>query len=153
MPSIPSRLNVSRLAADYGLVGVLLLLCLCCSVITYEEQQPEGRQAARIVAAQIAASADQAKGIAIITEDAVFADALDERLTRQGIHIVEKATGDTRRLRGALEKLLADRVSIEVIATTDTSRLLVEDALKESSASAGVRVVPLREVLQGGGGA
>ena len=42
------------LSSDYGMLGVLILLCAFFSVITFEEQNPEGEAGADRLLAQIA---------------------------------------------------------------------------------------------------
>jgi ribose transport system permease protein len=138
MTRILARSNVSRLAADYGMVGVLLLLCACCTVGTIHKQRPEGRQAARIVAGRLDGS-DRAGTIAIVAEDALFAETLEDLLGAS--RVVATITGPPRALRQGLERLLADRADLDTVATSRTNRLLVEDVLREASAADRVRVV------------
>jgi ribose transport system permease protein len=138
---IPSSPLISRLLADYGMVGVLLLLCLCCSLGTIQERKPEGRQAARIVALKIVGSADREARIVIVSGDAEYADTLERLLIDDGVVGAEKIVGTTREMRRALDRLVARGARIDAIATTRTSRLIVEDVRSESPALSETRIV------------
>ena len=140
MPSNLANSTLSRLFRDYGMVGVLLLLCLCCSLGTLQERKPAGRQAARIVAAQIARSPHDRAAVVILAEDTQFADTLENILIEDGAGVLEKITGKPRQVRKALERLVAERVEIDVIATTKRNRLIVEDVLKQSSSPRQTRI-------------
>lgn len=137
MPRLASNFSPSRVFADYGILGVLLLLCLCCSLGTFQQRKPKGRQAALAVAGEITGWADQQAGVVILAEDAQFADVLEGLLIEDGIEVVEKITGRPAAMRRALERLAADSVRIDgaridAIATTTTNRLLVEDVQEQS---------------------
>jgi len=141
MPLIPSRTTVSRFFTDYGLLLVLFLLCALCSVGTLQLRRPVGRQAARLVADEIAPEAERRVEIVIFAGDRKYADALETLLTEKQGPSVTKITGSTRQMRTALEALVARGVPIGVIATTETNRLIALDVQKESPALAGTRVV------------
>ena len=136
-----SRSFFSRILADYGMVGVLLLVCLCCSLGTIQERKPKGRQAARIVASKIARSVDRGARIVILSEDAEYADALEGLLIEDGASVVEKIGGTTRQMRRALDRLVAQKVQIDVIATTRITRPIVEDVRNESPALGETRIL------------
>jgi len=141
MRRIPFRSLISRLLADYGLVGVLLLLCLCCSLGTIQERRPEGRQAAQIVASRIARSVSREAPIVILSEDVEYADALERFLIDDGADLVEKVVGTTRQMRRALDRLVADEVRIDVIATTRANRPIAEDVRRESPGLAETQIL------------
>lgn len=136
-----SRSFFSRILADYGMVGVLLLVCLCCSLGTIQERKPKGRQAARIVASKIARSVDRGALIVILSEDVEYADALEGLLIENGASVVEKIGGTTRQMRRALDRLVAQKVQIDVIATTRITRPIVEDVRNESPALGETRIL------------
>jgi len=131
----------SRIFSDYGMVGVLLLLCLCCSLGTIQQRQPTGRQAARIVASNILRAADTEARIVILSEDVEYADTLQSLLAEGEVNVEGKITGTPRQMRQALDRLLARQVPIDLIATTRTNRLIVQDVQKESPALAKTRIV------------
>src|ERR1700753_2769710 len=93
-PATPERR--SRLAdawrrglVDYGMLGVLILLCVLFSVLTWSEQFPEGEVAARQVAGEILSGS--AKGqrvlIAARAQDGAFVETLKSRLGAGGLSV------------------------------------------------------------------
>ena len=141
MSTANSRTALSRLFADYGLLAVLLLLCVVCSVSTLGERRPVGRRAARIVAGKIDPSAGEQGRIVIFAGDEVYADALERLLAERQAGEVTRITGSTQQMRAALERLVAREVPISVIATTEANRMIVRDVQQESAALAGARVL------------
>jgi hypothetical protein len=74
--------RISRFVRDYGMLGVLLLLCLLFSVLTLREQSPTGAGAAKSVMASLTAERFTGSGILIVGqsngEDSAFAQALEQ---------------------------------------------------------------------------
>jgi ribose transport system permease protein len=136
-----SRTPLSRFLADYGLLGVLLLLCVVCSVSTLGERRPVGEQAARIVAGKIEPSAGQHGRIVIFSGDDAYAAALERFLAPEQAGHVTRLTGSTLQMRAALDDLVARQVPISVIATTEAGRLIVRDVQQGSPTLADTRVV------------
>jgi ribose transport system permease protein len=141
MPRISLKINWSRLLSDYGMLGVLLLLCAFCSLGTIQERKPQGREAAKTVARTITRSADRETRVVILAADQRYADALADLLAAKDVTVAAKITGSTREMRRALDQLIARGDRIDVIATTESSRLLVEDVRSESPSLAGTRVL------------
>lgn len=131
MARILTRLNWSRLLADYGMLGVLFLLCVYCSLATIQERKPVGREAARMLAKRIARSLDRDANVAILSADAKFADSLETLLADRGYAVAGKFSGSTRQMRRALEELVEGDAGLDVIATTRINRLIVEDVKQE----------------------
>src|SRR5207247_9954477 len=81
-----------RLFADYGMLLMLLLLCLVLSVLTYSEQHPTGAAAARRLASEVVRQFGPDVRVLIVAgaggDDAVFADKLQEDLTAAGATVV-----------------------------------------------------------------
>ena len=69
-----------RFFRDYGMIFVLLLLCVLFSLLTLAEQHPTGVKAGRQVADQIVNQEGSGAGVVIVTrdtaEDHAFADAI-----------------------------------------------------------------------------
>ncbi len=124
--------SISRLFADYGMLGVLLLLCLCCTIGTIQKQQPVGEEAAAIVAGEIASYDGKSPRIVIVSVDAEFADELQRRLDEKGTAVVEKITGKRTTVREALQRLIDRRQEIDVVATTAADRQIVTHLLGDS---------------------
>jgi len=123
------------------MVGVLLLLCVCCSAGTLRKRKPQGLWAAKKIAPRIARSADSQTSIVILAEDVQYADELERLLSEKGLRVAAKITGTTRQLRRALEQLIAQGTRIDLIATTQTNWLIVQDVQNESPGLAEARVI------------
>ena len=130
------KFSLSRFFSDYGMAGVLVLLCLYYSWATYTTLEPRGEAAAPDLAAQIARSMPKGGNVLIIAraddEDARFAAAVETRLKEAGIHVVGKVLGDPRAARQALQKYDSERVPIGRIATTpECAAWTIFDGLSE----------------------
>jgi ribose transport system permease protein len=137
----PARLSLSHLLSEYGMVAVLLLLCVCCTLGTIEEQRPDGSQAAKIVATRITNSLDKDAGIVILAEDREYTNRLAEILDSQGFRVEEKSDADTRTMRKVLQRLIDEGVTIDLIATNERGRLMAEDVKSESAALSNTEIV------------
>jgi ribose transport system permease protein len=97
------------LSSDYGMLGVLLLLCLYFSWATLQEQYPEGEAAAEIVARKISKSLAQQSNVLVIArttaQDLAFAGSAQFRLRSAGFNIVEVVKGDPAVVRRSFEAL------------------------------------------------
>jgi ribose transport system permease protein len=113
---------LKRLVADYGMAGVLVLLCAYYSWATFTTHEPRGEAAGRILAAQVARSAPNGGNILIVArgteEDARLAERLEARLKAERLNVIGKVLGDPRAARQALQKYDADRTPLAAIATT-----------------------------------
>lgn len=111
---------ISKLLSNYGMLGVLLALCLYFSWATLNEQQPVGRDAGEAVANVLASTG--AKSVAIVikggTEDLAFADAVSAAAGSGGYTVVGRIQGDPRGVRQGLETLVASGATIDAVATT-----------------------------------
>jgi ribose transport system permease protein len=126
-----SNTRMSRFVGNYGMLGVLGLICLYYSVRTYEPQHPGGKAAARILAKQIALSpGESAKVIIAIRqteEDALFADTLKQLLEKDKIEAVGTITGAPVDIRNALNELIAGGRQINVLATIYGNKNVLEN--------------------------
>lgn len=116
------RETIAARLRDYGMGGVLVLLCLYYSWATYREQQPAGESAARILAQQLTRDFPPPAAVVIAArpaeQDVRFANTLEIALRNAGHVIAAKVVGDPRAARGALEKVDASGTAIAAIATT-----------------------------------
>jgi ribose transport system permease protein len=116
------KVFLKRLSSDYGMAGVLVLLCAYYSWATYTTHEPRGEAAAPVLADQIARSAPKAANVLIVgratEEDARFAETLEARLKADGLNVVGKVLGDPRAARQALQKYDTERTGLAAIATT-----------------------------------
>ncbi len=124
------RRALARLASQYGMLGVLLLLAVFFSLVTLREQQPTGEPAARALAERLAretagaagaagaarpegglaagsgAGAAAAAPVLVVAgpgaEDARFAAQLARRLRAAGVPVAGEAVGEPAAVRQAL---------------------------------------------------
>jgi ribose transport system permease protein len=119
VPRIQLKAISARFLAGYGMLGVLLLLCAYFSWATLAEQNPGGKDAADLLAAELVASLDKDARVAIIArpsaEDGRFVAALGQRLASAGIEVAGQIQGDP----AAVRRFLAGAVAsgrIDVLA-------------------------------------
>src|SRR5882762_8844087 len=139
--------NPLRLFADYGMLLVLLLLCLVLSVLTYSEQHPTGAAAARQLIPEILGQFGSDVRVLIVAgsggDDAAFADKLQEELTAAGATVVEAVRGEPRDARQALRRIADSSGRLDVIACTQqtASWLVFADLSADFPKLSGARVV------------
>jgi ribose transport system permease protein len=130
------RSSLSRFLSDYGMLLILLLLCLYYSWVTWAEQHPNGVAGAEQLAQQIIQKYDKRGRVLIVArdnpEDAAFADTLYDRLLSAGIYAYQPVKGQPADVRAALEGIGQYGGQLTVIAANDvTSRWAVFDDLPE----------------------
>jgi ribose transport system permease protein len=111
-----------RLAADYGMVLVLLVLCGFFSVLTYNVQHPTGLDAARQLGRMLPDQFDAGAKVMIAArshvEDAAFADTLAGQLRQEGLEVVAVVKGEPKDARERLQQLAGSRMKLDAIACT-----------------------------------
>lgn len=136
---------LKRVFADYGMLGVLLLLSLYCSLATLQKRHPRGKIAARQLAAAIAESAEPGAAVLIAAGtgevEAQFADTLAGLLVEQQFHVVEKANDQLPAVRRAVDRLAQAGTRVDVIAATEGVRRVVEHRKKALPALADTRIL------------
>lgn len=116
-----------QLLTEYGMILVLLLLCVLFSLLTWAEQQPVGSIAARQVAKQLQQLDGAKAGTVLIVirphaEDEAFANELARMLAETGSGTIEKVAGDPSDIRAKFEQLAEQtRTLTAVIATRSTA--------------------------------
>ena len=122
MSILRSNSRMSRFLADYGMLGVLLLLCLYYSVRTLKQQHPTGEAAAEILARKISRSFESSAKVVIVAktgkENLAFADTLNELLEKAGFKIVRSIRGDPLSIRNEFGNLVDSGLRADTIATT-----------------------------------
>ena len=115
----------ARLVRDYGMAGVLALLCVFYSWATYTEQQPRGADAGHQLAAQIISTVHPPATVLVVAkptdEDQAFAQVLVQRLKTAGFSVPEPPPGDPRAARGALQTLAESKTPVAAIAASAES--------------------------------
>ena len=116
------KFSFTRLLSDYGMGGVLVLLCVYYSWATYTTHEPRGEEAAPALAAQVVKAIPNGANVLIVAratdEDARFAATVEARLKEAGVRVLGKVLGDPRAARQALQQQAANNVPIAAIATT-----------------------------------
>jgi len=114
------RSAFSRFTADYGMVFVLLMLCVYFSIATYSRQSPTGRDAGRQLAKQIARKHSPGTTVVILagtTEEAdEFAASLAGELAGRDMTVVETVRGNPPTMRSGLMQLAESGEPATVIA-------------------------------------
>jgi ribose transport system permease protein len=127
---------IRKLLSDYGMVLVLIVLCLLFSVLTLEDQRPQDSAAVARLVEQISNRFDKSEIIlavgAVNTGSAPFAEALAEELRGEGFSNVQKVVGIPRDLRLKLDDIRAQGGVLAAIATTgDIPKWLVIELMPE----------------------
>ncbi|NMC44791.1 MAG: ABC transporter permease [candidate division Zixibacteria bacterium] len=130
----------SRLVVDYGMLGILLLLCIFFSVLTLRDQYPTGIAAADALYEQIASSTAKETGIIIVSresgDDSLFAAALKARLSVGGYANVHAISGDPSAIKEELPLYIGAAGSPKIIATTQAFAPVVHNVVSQIAAAA-----------------
>ena len=108
------------LSSDYGMLGVLVALCVFFSLITYENQQPVGQDAADRLLGQIQEQFEK-PGVVIIAgknseEGRAFVSQLEVYLTEAGWTVEAAIAGSPIDLGKALRQADGKKVSVNLLA-------------------------------------
>ncbi len=129
-----------RFLAGQGMLGVFLLLCLCCTLGTIQQQKPQGEQAAQRVAASILRSPGAAANVVIVANDRQFTETLLQLLAQAEVRVLGTISGKKAEMRRQLEELAGGPTRIDVLATTESERLMVAGVRQEFDSLADARV-------------
>jgi len=138
---------LSRFLSNYGMIGVLLLLCAFFSVVTYSEQSPTGEAAAKQVFAAIQQQFGKTARVLVAAsdqpDDTAFARELERDLTASGVPALAVVKGQPRDAREALQKIAAAGDKLDAIACTKVTGawLVFSDLRADFPALGGPRIV------------
>ena len=114
---------MKRFLNDYGTVFILILLCVFLSWMTLSPQNPEGDEAARMVADEIASLSPRPESVLIAIRDnsveRQFASTLEKQLTRVGIAVGGLAKGPPSEVRKAVRAAEEKGLKIGAIACSE----------------------------------
>lgn len=116
------RTAFSRFMSDYGMVFVLVLLCVFFSYVTYKKQSPAGATAGQMLANDILAKHSGARVVilAVESEEArAFGDALQRNLEAGGASVVQRIHGNAPALNKALAGLAENGTAVDIIACSE----------------------------------
>ena len=108
------------LASDYGMLGVLGVLCVFFSLITFENQQPVGRDAADRLLVQIQ-NQFETPGVAVLAgkgsdDGRDFVSQLEEQLIQEGWKVEAKIAGSPIDLGKALRQAGENKLRVILLA-------------------------------------
>ena len=126
------------LSSDYGMLGVLILLCVFFSVITFEEQNPVGEEGADRLLGQIADQFENPGTVIIAgrgSEDGRnFVSHLKNELSEMGWLVEAAISGSPVDLGKALRSAVEEKEKVVLLACEQTfSGLPVVENLKKSN--------------------
>ena len=126
------------LSSDYGMLGVLILLCVFFSVITFEEQNPVGEEGADRLLGQIADQFENPGSVIIAgrgSEDGRnFVSHLKNELSEMGWLVEAAISGSPVDLGKALRSAVEEKEKVVLLACEQTfSGLPVVENLKKSN--------------------
>jgi len=119
----PRGLDMMRkVLANYGMIVVLMGLCVLFSILTLKEQMAEGKSAARSVAGRITREFEKSDVILAVgasnTDSAAFAEHLQNALKGQGFTDARLVIGTPRDVRMAIDKISESGGKLAAIATS-----------------------------------
>ena len=128
----------SLLSSDYGMLGVLILLCLFFSVITYEQQQPLGKDGAERLLLKISNNFEKPGSVIIAGKNGedgeVFVSHLKNELKKKEWLVEAAISGSPIDLGKALRRAVEKKEKVELLACEQTfSELPVVENLKKSN--------------------
>ena len=111
--------------SDYGMVFVLLLLCVYFSVVTNSDQSPVGEPGAEQVSTEIGRRFGGKAHVLIAAtdqkDDVLFVDKLQRDLAASGVKVAGVVKGEPRHARKLLQKVAATGETLDAIACTQAS--------------------------------
>ncbi|HTH48954.1 MAG TPA: ABC transporter permease [Candidatus Limnocylindria bacterium] len=121
---ISARQRLASVLRQYGMAGVLVLLCAFFSAVTIRDQQLSGADAADNIAGRISPLGKSASVLVIARgadEDQQFTKALKAKLEAAGLTVVGVVAGEPRDARKELQRLNDAGTRLSSIATTSES--------------------------------
>ena len=130
------RTSLSRFVSDYGMVFVLILICGYYSLVTWDEQHPNGVEGAEELALRVQQELEGSPRLLIVArssdEDRDFTRTLEARLAQAGLKPVASINGQPADARQALQSIIESGEGLDAIVTNRiTSNWAVFDRLEE----------------------
>lgn len=106
---------------DYGMLGVLLLLCVACSLATIAKQQPTDGWTADRLAGKVAG--EHPGGAALVVglpneSERAFVAAVEKGLTKRGVKLVAAVNGLPSETKDAIKEAIAKGERIDVVVAS-----------------------------------
>jgi ribose transport system permease protein len=113
-------MSLPRWLTDYGMLGVLVLLCGYFSYATWSEQNPSGSAAGEALAEDILSQCGKGATVLIVSqdteEDHAMAEQIRARLSNGGVTILGEVQGHPSDARRAMERIGKAGTPLTVIA-------------------------------------
>ena len=136
-----ARAGLSRFVRDYGMLGVLILLCILFSVLTLREQNPSGANAAAAIRNSLEPYRSSEAIILIATQptgdDSVFSASLVSSLAGQEVGPILTISGDPATLRRHVDSI-SGVSRIEVIVSSRANAPVLQAIISQTPALSGV---------------
>ncbi|MFZ4764731.1 MAG: ABC transporter permease [Roseimicrobium sp.] len=114
-----------RLLTDYGMILVLVMLCVFFSVVTYSDQSPKGEAGAKQVVTAIGQQFAKVPRVLIAAsdqpDDVPFAASIERELAASGAQVLATVKGSPKDARDALMKINAAGGKLDAIACTQVT--------------------------------
>ena len=113
---------IRNLFSDYGMVLVLIVLCLLFSALTFKEQTPQGSNAVSEILGRVIGRFDESEIILVVgaakKDSALFAEKVGEKLKEAGYNKAQIVVGTPRDLKLALDNIKAGNSRPAAIVTS-----------------------------------
>jgi len=131
---------MARILSDYGMVLVLIALCVLFSLLTIDDQTPSAQTAAEQLLQRVANNCGKADTILVVgarkKESADLAELLDPRLRAAGFANVRTVVGSPRDLRLVLDELHAEgRAPAAIVTAGDAVKWRVLERIAKTHPS------------------
>ncbi|MCX7430101.1 MAG: ABC transporter permease, partial [Planctomycetia bacterium] len=131
-----------RLASDYGMLAVLILLGVIFSGLTLEEQSAtdaaSARRVAQAIRRQVPGDARVLVAVRPTPEDGMLAESLRREIAATGMKVADVVRGEPQAVRASLEKVAAEGGRVDAVAATErTGSWLILTEMKEIFPSLG----------------
>ena len=141
-------LSFTRLLSDYGMLIVLILLCVFYSITTLDEQNPRGADGADQVVAMLLDAYETTDRIVVVAksnpEHVQFADAMVEQLAANNFTNVERIDGEPPAVREAFETMDSLSVVADAIAIPQDYSTIVGNIKNRLPAMSQAKIVAPR---------
>ncbi len=136
---------IKRLVSNYGMAGVLLLLCAYYSWATLKDQKPTGAAAGNLVAERIAGSVTAGSGIMIVAgsgpDDRAFASAARVLLQQKGYQRLSEVEGDPSIALDALRERAAAGDNPAAIVATERCAVWIESMVRRFPSMSATQII------------
>jgi ribose transport system permease protein len=129
------KIVLNRFFANYGMLGILVILGILFSILTMRDQYPVGENAAKSLLKELSVNPHDS-GILILArdtgDDSIFAASLKKMLIDHGFKSIKTISGEPAVIRNQI-KVITDSMEINFIATSLSSSPIAYSIKEEMS--------------------